>query len=95
KLLAVYGFKAFLRVFTYVMFCTLKAGGDSKIYNLLDSGIMYAVGIPIAFFGVWLGMKDVVLLVLLCQLEQVVRFFLTLKRYNSYKWANNLTELVK
>ena len=94
KLLAVYGFKAFLRVFTYVMFCTLKAGGDSKIYNLLDSGIMYAVGIPIAFIGVWLGMKDVVLLVLLCQLEQVVRFFLTLKRYNSYKWANNLTELV-
>ena len=94
KLLAVYGFKAFLRVFTYVMFCTLKAGGDSKIYNILDSGIMYTVGIPIAFAGVWLGMKDVVLLVLLCQIEQVVRFFLTLKRYNSYKWANNLTELV-
>ncbi|MCR4634192.1 MAG: polysaccharide biosynthesis C-terminal domain-containing protein [Erysipelotrichaceae bacterium] len=94
KMLAVYGFKAFLRVFTYVMFCTLKAGGDSKIYNLLDSGIMYAVGIPIAFAGVYLGMKDVVLLVLFCQMEQVVRFILTLKRYNSYKWANNLTELV-
>ena len=95
SLLAVYGFKAFLRVFTYVMFCTLKAGGDSKIYNLLDSGIMYAVGIPIAFAGVYFGMKDIVMLVLLCQIEQVVRFFLTLKRYNSYKWANNLTGLVK
>ncbi len=95
KLLSVYGFKAFLRVFTYTMFCTLKAGGDSKAYNLLDSGIMYAVGIPIAFGGVYFGMRDVVLLVLLCQIEQVVRFFLTLKRYNSYKWANNLTELVK
>ncbi len=95
SLLEVYGFKAFLRVFTFVMFCTLKAGGDSKIYNLLDSGIMYAVGLPIAFLGVWLGMKDIVALVLLCQIEQIVRFFLTLKRYNSYKWANNLTELVK
>ena len=95
SLLFVYGFKAFLRVFTYVMFCTLKAGGDSKIYNLLDSGIMYTVGIPIAFAGVFLGMKDIVLLVLLCQIEQIVRFFLTLKRYNSYKWANNLTHLVK
>lgn len=94
KLLMVYGFKAFLRVFTYVMFCTLKAGGDSKIYNLLDSGIMYAVGIPIAFIGVYVGIEDVVMLVLLCQIEQVVRFFLTLKRYNSYKWANNLTKLV-
>lgn len=94
KMLMVYGFKAFMRVFTYVMFCTLKAGGDSKIYNLLDSGIMYAVGIPIAFAGVYFGAKDVVLLVLLCQMEQIVRFILTLKRYNSYKWANNLTELV-
>ena len=95
SLLSVYGFKAFLRVFTYVMFCTLKAGGDSRIYNLLDSGIMYAVGIPIAFAGVYLGIQNVVLLVLLCQIEQVVRFLLTLKRYNSYKWANNLTELVQ
>lgn len=91
RLLNVYGFKAFLRVFTYVMFCTLKAGGDSRVYNLLDAGIMYAVGIPIAFIGVYMGIKDIILLVLLCQLEQVVRFFLTLKRYNSYKWANNLT----
>ena len=95
SLLSVYGFKAFLRVFTYVMFCTLKAGGDSKIYNLLDSGIMYAVGIPIAFAGVYMGVQSVVFLVLLCQIEQVVRFLLTLKRYNSYKWANNLTELVQ
>ena len=94
SLLAVYGFKAFLRVFTYVMFCTLKAGGDSRIYNLLDSGIMYTIGIPIAFLGVYLGIKNIVLLVLLCQIEQVVRFVLTLKRYNSYKWANNLTRLV-
>jgi len=94
KLLFVYGFKAFLRVFTYVMFCTLKAGGDSRIYNLLDSGIMYAIGIPLAFGGVYLGIRDVVTLVLICQIEQVVRFFLTLKRYNSYKWANNLTKLV-
>jgi Na+-driven multidrug efflux pump len=93
-LLVVYGFKAFLRVFTYVMFCTLKAGGDSRIYNLLDSGIMYAVGIPIAFGGVYLGIENIVVLVLLCQIEQVVRFVLTLKRYNSYKWANNLTRLV-
>ena len=91
KLLSVYGFKAFLRVFTYVMFCTLKAGGDSKVYNLLDAGIMYAVGIPLAFLGVFMGIKDIILLVLICQLEQVVRYVLTLKRYNSYKWANNLT----
>ena len=95
RLLNVFGFKAFLRMFTYVMFCTLKAGGDTKIYNILDAGIMYTVGIPIAYAGVYLGIDDVVTLVLLCQIEQVVRFIFTLKRYNSYKWANNLTRLVE
>lgn len=91
SLLAVYGLKAFFRTFTYSMFCTLKAGGDSKMFNLLDSGIMYTIGIPIAFVSVKLGINNIVILVLLCQIEQVVRFFLTLKRYNSYKWVNNLT----
>ena len=93
SLLRVYGLKAFIRTFTYAMFCTLKAGGDSKMFNILDSGIMYTVGIPIAFGLVYLGIDDIVLLVLLCQIEQVVRFFLTLKRYNSYKWINDLTKI--
>lgn len=93
SLLKVYGFKAFIRTYTYSMFCTLKAGGDSKMFNLLDSGIMYTVGIPIAFGLVYLGIDDIVLLVLLCQIEQVVRFILTLKRYNSYKWVNDLTKI--
>lgn len=93
SLLRVYGLKAFIRTYTYAMFCTLKAGGDSKVFNLLDSGIMYTVGIPIAFGLVYLGIDDIVLLVLLCQIEQVVRFFLTLRRYNSYKWVNDLTNI--
>lgn len=95
SLLSVYGLKAFLRTFTYTMFCTLKAGGDNKAYNILDSGIMYTVGIPIAFGSVILGIKSIVLVILLCQIEQIVRFVLTLKRYNSYKWVNNVTMLVK
>lgn len=94
-LLYAYSIKVLLRTINYVMFCTLKAGGDTKIYDLLDSGIMYAVGIPIAFLSPYLGANDIVLVVLLCQIEQLVRLIFTLKRYNSYKWANNLTTLVK
>ncbi len=77
-----------------MIFCTLKAGGDSRIYNLLDSGIMYVVGLPIAYAAVYFGLKNIVLVVLLCQIEQVVRLILCLRRYNSYKWAINLTETV-
>lgn len=93
-LLIAYSIKILLRTVNYVMFCTLKAGGDTKIYNILDSGIMFAVGIPIAFVSAYLGASNIILVVLLCQIEQLIRLFFTLKRYNSYKWANNLTKLV-
>ena len=93
-LLFAYGIKILLRTVNYVMFCTLKAGGDTKIYNILDSGIMFAVGIPIAFISAYLGASNIIFVVLLCQIEQLIRLFFTLKRYNSYKWANNLTKLV-
>ena len=55
---------------------------------------MYAVGLLIAYATVHFGMKNIVMVVLLCQIEQVVRLLLCLARYNSYRWANNLTETV-
>lgn len=91
-LLAVLSLKVFLRMFNYMMFSTLKAGGDSKIMNFLDSGIMYLVGIPLAFISVYAGIKDIVLVLLICQIEQVVRLIFTMHRYKSGVWAKDLTK---
>lgn len=92
-LLNVFALKVFIRMFNFVMFSTLRAGGDAKILNLLDSGIMYLVGVPIAFLSVGvLKIDNIVLVLLLCQIEQVVRFFLTYHRYNKGSWANDLTK---
>lgn len=94
-ILYVFALKVFLRSFTYMLFSTLKAGGDSKILNLYDSGFIYLIGLPLAFGGALLGIKNIALLILIVQLEQIIRLLFTLKRYNTYIWAKDLTKLVK
>lgn len=94
-ILYAFAFKVFLRTMTYMLFSTLKAGGDSKILNLYDSGFMYLIGLPLAFICALAGMKSIGLLILIVQLEQVVRLIFTLRRFNSYIWVKDLTKLVK
>jgi len=77
-----------------MMFSTLKAGGDARILNLYDSGFMYLIGIPSAFLAVYLGLKSVALVLLICQIEQMGRFVFTLRRFKSGIWARDLTREV-
>ncbi len=95
ELLYVLSLKVFLRNFNYMMMSTLKAGGDSRILNLLDSGIMYAVGVTLAFASVYAGIRSIVIVVLICQMEQVVRFFFAMVRYKKGYWVRNLTTLIE
>ena len=95
QLLYVFAIKVFMRMFNFLMFSTLKAGGDAKILNFLDSGIMYLVGIPIAFISVSvLHINNIVWVLLLTQIEQFVRFILTYRRYKSDIWAKDLTKSI-
>lgn len=94
NILYVFALKLFIRMFTYMIFSTLKAGGDSKILNLYDSGFMYMIGLPLAFLGAYFGIKNIALLVLLVQIEQVVRLIFSLRRFNLHIWAKDLTKLV-
>ncbi len=93
KLLSVFSIKVFLRMFNYLMFSTLRAGGDAKIMNFLDAGIMYLVGIPLAFISIYVGIEDIVLVLLICQIEQLVRFVFTMHRYKRNIWAKDLTKV--
>ena len=89
-------FKVFFRVFNFMMFSTLRAGGDSKILSLLDAGLMYTIGISLAFFSVnILDINNIIMVLFIVQIEQFIRMILTYKRYKSYKWVNDLTLLIK
>ena len=92
----VFALRIALRFFIVIVFSSLRAGGDAKILTLLDSGLMWCIGIPLAFISVYLlGIESVAIVFLICQIEQVLRVFFGMKRYQSGKWAVNLVSFVE
>ncbi len=95
SILYVLAIKASMRLFNFMIFSILRAGGDAKIIQFLDSGIMYFIGLPIAFGCVYLlGWESIVLVVLATQIEQLVRLICGLRRLTQRYWAKDLTKLV-
>ncbi len=91
----VFSIRISLRLFIVIVFASLRAGGDSKMLTFLDSGIMWLIGLPLAFFAVnVLKIQEISLVFLFIQLEQLARMSLGLIRYKSGKWAVNLTKTV-
>lgn len=91
----VFSLKIALRMFIVIVFSSLRAGGDSKILALLDSGLMWGIGIPLAFISVHLfHIQSIAMVFLVCQIEQIIRVYLGMKRYRKGEWAVNLTALI-
>ncbi len=91
QIVSVFAIKIALRLFIVIVFSALRAGGDSKVLTVLDSGIMWVVGLPSAFIAVWCGLTNIAVVFLVTQIEQIVRVFVGMKRFNSKKWVVNLT----
>lgn len=90
-LLYVFAIKLCMRLFNFVIFSILRSGGDAAIIQFLDSGIVWLVGVPLAFISVnILRISSIVVVLLITQLEQFVRLVLGLRRVSTYKWAKNL-----
>lgn len=87
--------KISMRLFNFMIFSVLRAGGDSKIISLLDSGIMWTIGIPLAFLCVnFFHIENIALVFLIVQLEQLIRMVIGMKRFHSGIWAKDLTTLI-
>ncbi len=84
-----------LRLVIVVVFSSLRSGGDARYLMFLDSGMMWMVGIPLAYLCVTVfGLTNFVVVFLIVQTEQLVRALLGIQRLLSNKWAINLTKLV-
>lgn len=80
------------RLFNVIIMSSLRAGGDSLFLMFLDCGIMWLVGIPLAFVSVYIfHITSITLLFAIIQLEQVTRLFVGFARYKQGKWIRNLT----
>ena len=95
RIMHVFALKISMRLFNYISFAILRSGGKTRTIQLLDSGILWLVGIPLAFICVLaFKMTDIALVLLICQAEQLVRLVFLMKEVNSNKWANNLTDSI-
>ncbi|MBQ6223399.1 MAG: MATE family efflux transporter [Solobacterium sp.] len=95
KIIYVFAVKVSLRMFNFMIFCILRSGGDAKIIQFLDAGLEWMVGLTSAFACVNLfHMKNIALVLLVTQLEQLVRMILGMHRVRQNIWAEDLTKLV-
>ena len=91
----VFAVKASMRLYNFMIFCVLRSGGDAKIIQFLDSGLEWLVGLPCAFLCVdLLHMQSIALVLLVTQLEQLVRLYFGMRRVKKYYWARDLTKTV-
>ena len=84
------------RMFNVIIMSSLRAGGDSLFLMFLDGGIMWCVGIPLAFIAVGVfHVTNIALLFIIIQIEQLVRLVVGMIRYKKGYWIRNLTEEAK
>lgn len=69
----------------------LRCGGDSKAAAVIDTVSLYLIGLPLAFLmGIALGRGAVFVFVAMF-IEESAKFVISLRRYRSKKWINNVT----
>lgn len=91
----VFAVKVSMRLFNFIIFSILRAGGESKVIQILDSGILWAIGLPSAFLCVnYFKMDSIVLVLLITQLEQLIRFIFGMRCVKSESWVKDLTVLI-
>lgn len=90
-ILFIYGAVMGLQLYTGMNIVgTLRAGGDTKFAMFTECGSIWLVGVPMAFFGALVFNFPIYVVVGLVKLEELVKFFILRKRFNSGKWVKNV-----
>lgn len=69
-----------------------RGGGDTRFSLFLELGSVYLVGVPLAFLGAIYWKLPLYLVVILVNMEEVVKTVIGYTRIRTDKWINRLTE---
>lgn len=87
----VFGLRVALRVFVGLMFSIFRAGGRSKFVMFLDAGVMWLVGLPLAYVAYhYLGITNIAVLFLIIQAEPAMRIVVSMIAYVKNTWQVNI-----
>lgn len=93
RILWVFSLRLFLRVFVVLMFSAFRAGGRGRYVMFLDAGLMWLIGIPLAFLAAHVfHIQDIALYVIIMQVEPLVRLIVGMRSYWKRSWIQNLTD---
>ncbi|MFO7612365.1 MAG: MATE family efflux transporter [Clostridia bacterium] len=68
----------------------LRSGGDTKFCMFLDIGMVWMIGIPIAFISVLVFKLPIYWAMVLINTEEVLKVLIAARRYRSRRWINVL-----
>jgi Na+-driven multidrug efflux pump len=68
----------------------LRSGGDTRFALVIDAGIIWGVGVPLAFIGAFVFHLPIHGVFLLVMTEEVIKLGLGLWRFFSGKWIHYL-----
>lgn len=71
----------------------LRAGGDTVFSLILDGGIIWVLGVPMAFFAAFVLDLPVYLVYLFVMSEEIAKWSIGLSRFYSRRWIHNLVQV--
>jgi len=91
-ILIIYGAKMLLTIVNGININgVLRSGGDTRYAMVVDSAAVWLIGVPIAVLTTRVLRLPIYICVLLVRAEELVKFFILLKRFRSKKWLNTVT----
>ncbi len=70
----------------------LRAGGDTRFAALTEIIVMWSTSVPLAFIGALLLKLPTAAVVLITQVEGIIKTFILFRRFKSGKWLNYMIE---
>lgn len=71
----------------------LRAGGDTKYAFVMEFVVLWLLAVPATFYSAFSLGLTLSAIYLAQSTEEVIKFFIGVRRYKSRKWINNLTEI--
>jgi putative MATE family efflux protein len=92
-ILLIVALSLWLRTSNLILFLgLLRAGGDTRYALVLDAGIIWAVGVPLAFLGGIVLKFPIHLVYLMVLTEEFCKWMLAMSRLGSRRWIHNLAK---
>lgn len=71
---------------------TLRSGGDTTFTFFAEVGVLWIIGVPLAFILSYYTTLPIYIIVLIVNLEEVIKFVIVNIRFFTYKWVNTLSD---